>query len=84
MAVEAPAVGGVAVSGATGTAPFIPPPGDGAGLGAALLQLAEDEILRRRVGAANLLRAREAFDEGVMAGKHAALYAAALGLPSFP
>jgi glycosyltransferase involved in cell wall biosynthesis len=65
-------------------APFITPPGDEAALGAALAQLAEDETLRRRVGAANLLRARAEFDEGVMAGRHAAIYAAALGLPSFP
>jgi len=84
LAVASPAVGDVADIVASENAPFITPPGDEAALGAALLQLAEDEILRRRVGAANLLRAREAFDEGVMAGKHAALYAAALGLPSFP
>ena len=41
-------------------------------------------LLRRRVGAANQLRARERFDEAAMAAQHAALYAAVLGRPSFP
>lgn len=84
LPVASPAVGDVAEIVASENAPFITPLGDEAALGAALLQLAQDETLRRRVGAANLLRARDAFDEGVMAGQHAALYAAALGLPAFP
>jgi glycosyltransferase involved in cell wall biosynthesis len=65
-------------------APFITPPGDEAALGVALLRLASDETLRRQLGAANQLRARDQFDEGVMAQRHAAIYAAALGLPAFP
>ena len=84
LAVASPAVGDVADIVAPENAPFITAPGDEAALGAALLQLATDETLRRRIGAANQLRARAEFDEAVMAQRHAALYAAALGLPSFP
>ncbi|GEN99353.1 glycosyl transferase family 1 [Novosphingobium sediminis] len=84
LAVASPAVGDVADIVAAENAPFITPPGDEAALGAALLQLASDEALRRRIGAANQLRAREEFDEAVMVRHHGAIYAAALGLPSFP
>ncbi len=84
LAVASPAVGDVADIVAPENAPFITPPGDEAALAAALLRLAGDETLRRRVGAANQLRAREEFDEAVMARQHAALYATALGLPAFP
>lgn len=84
LAVASPAVGDVADIVSAENAPFITPPGDEAALGEALLRLAQDETLRRRVGAANLLRARSEYDEAAMARQHAALYAAALGLPSFP
>jgi glycosyltransferase involved in cell wall biosynthesis len=84
LAVASPAVGDVAQIVSAENARFITRPGDEAALGTALLQLAQDETLRRRVGAANLLRARADFDEGAMAAQHAALYAAALGVPVFP
>lgn len=84
LAVASPAVGDVADIVSGENAPFITPAGDEAALAAALQALAGDEVLRRRVGAANQVRAREAFDEAAMARQHAALYAAALGLPSFP
>ena len=84
LAVASPAVGDVADIVAAENAPFIVPPGDEAALSAALLRLAEDETLRRRVGAANQVRARAEFDEAAMARRHAAIYAAALGRPSFP
>lgn len=84
LAVVSPAVGDVADIVSAENAPFIAPPGDEAALGAALLALASDEALRRRVGGANLLRARSEFDEAAMAARHAAIYAAALGRPSFP
>lgn len=84
LAVASPAVGDVAEIVSAENAPFIVPPGDEAALGEALARLAGDETLRRRVGAANQLRAREHFDEAAMARQHAALYAAALGQPSFP
>jgi glycosyltransferase involved in cell wall biosynthesis len=84
LAVVSPAVGDVADIVSSENAPFIVPPGDEAALGAALAALAGDEALRRRVGAANQVRARAEFDEAAMAGRHAALYAAALGLPRFP
>lgn len=84
LAVASPAVGDVADIVSPENAPFIVPPGDEAALAAALLQLAQDEALRRRIGAANQVRARAEFDEAAMAARHAAIYAAALGLPSFP
>jgi L-malate glycosyltransferase len=84
LAVVSPAVGDVADMVAPENLPFITPQGDEAALGAALLHLAVDETLRRRIGAANQVRAREELDESVMARKYAAVYAAALGLPSFP
>ncbi|KUR72927.1 glycosyl transferase family 1 [Novosphingobium fuchskuhlense] len=84
LAVASPAVGDVADIVASENAPFITPQGDEAALGAALLRLAEDEGLRRQVGAANQLRALQEYDEAAMARRHAAVYAAALGLPAFP
>lgn len=84
LAVASTAVGDVLDMVAPENAPFITPPGDETALGAALLKLAQDEALRRRIGAANQLRAREQFDEAVMVRQHAAIYAQALGLPSFP
>lgn len=84
LAVASPAVGDVVDMVAPENVPFITPLGDEAALGNAMLQLAQDETLRRQVGAANLLRAREAYDEAVMAQQHAAIYAAALGLAAFP
>jgi len=84
LAVASPAVGDVAEIVAAENAPFIAPQGDEAALADALVRLAADEALRRRVGEANRLRARAEFDEGTMAARHGALYAAALGLPAFP
>ena len=60
------------------------PPGNEAALSRALVRLAGDETLRRQIGAANQVRARAEFDEAAMAARHAAVYAAALGLPAFP
>ncbi|MFM9935091.1 MAG: glycosyltransferase family 4 protein [Novosphingobium sp.] len=84
LAVASPAVGDVAEIVAAENAPFIVPPGDEAALAHALVRLAADEALRRQIGAANQVRARAEFDEAAMAARHAAVYAAALGRPSFP
>lgn len=51
-------------------------------LAAALSALAADAGLRRRIGAANAAAARRDFDEQVMIGRYASLYAAALGIDS--
>jgi glycosyltransferase involved in cell wall biosynthesis len=84
LAVASPAVGDVAEIVSAENAPFIVPPGNEAGLAAALLRLAGDETLRRQIGAANQVRARAEFDEATMARRHAAVYATALGRPAFP
>jgi glycosyltransferase involved in cell wall biosynthesis len=84
LAVASPAVGDVAEIVAAENTPFIVPQGDEAALAAALVRLAGDEALRRRIGDANQLRARAEFDEGAMTARHGALYAAALGVPTFP
>jgi len=84
LAVASPAVGDVAEIVAADNAPFIVLPGDEAALAQALLRLASDEALRRRIGAANQVRARTEFDEAAMAAGHAAVYAAALRRPTFP
>jgi glycosyltransferase involved in cell wall biosynthesis len=84
LAVASPAVGDVADIVAAENAPYIVPPGDEAALALAIAQLSGDEALRRRIGAANQVRARAEFDEAAMARRHAAVYAAALGRPAFP
>jgi glycosyltransferase involved in cell wall biosynthesis len=70
LPVVATAVGDVAqmVSGANG--PYIVPPADDAFLGA-LARLIEDGSARREIGGANEKKARENFDEGVMAARYA-------------
>jgi glycosyltransferase involved in cell wall biosynthesis len=84
LAVASPAVGDVADIVAAENAPYIVPPGDEAALALAIAQLSGEEALRRRIGAANQVRARAEFDEAAMARRHAAVYAAALGRPAFP
>lgn len=84
LAVVSPSVGDVAEIVAAENAPFIVPPGDEAALAGALIQLAGNEALRRRIGASNQVRARAEFDEAAMAQRHAGIYAAALRLAAFP
>jgi glycosyltransferase involved in cell wall biosynthesis len=84
LAVASPAVGDVAEIVADENSRYITPPGDDAALGAAMLELAQDELARRRVGAANRVLAMREYDESVMAAHYARIYAAALGQPQFP
>ncbi|WP_225009069.1 MULTISPECIES: glycosyltransferase [Novosphingobium] len=84
LAVASPAVGDVAEIVAAENAPFVTPAGDEAALASALAALAADEALRRRVGAANQVRARAEFDAATMTARYGAVYAAALGHARFP
>lgn len=84
LAVASPAVGDVSEIVASDNAPYITPAGDEAALAASLAALAADEGLRRRIGAANQVRAAREFDEAAMAQRYGAIYGAALGRNSFP
>jgi glycosyltransferase involved in cell wall biosynthesis len=84
LAIAAPAVGDIASVVAEDNAPYIVRPGDEKALADALCALAADDALRARLGAANRTRARAEFDEAAMETRYAAVYAAALGRPSFP
>ena len=76
--VAAPAVGDIANMVAAENRPYVVDPEQ---LGIALRRLADDPELRRRVGAANRVRAAADFDERVMIARYAALYGAAAGRP---
>ncbi|MCW1382596.1 glycosyltransferase [Novosphingobium sp. KCTC 2891] len=84
LAVASPAVGDVADIVSAENRAFITAAGDEAALAGALADLAADEALRRRIGAANQTRARAEFDAKAMTRHYAALYAAALGRERFP
>ncbi|MFD2782602.1 glycosyltransferase [Novosphingobium pokkalii] len=84
LAVASPAVGDVAEIVSPDNARFITPPGDESALAQAMLDLALDELARRRAGAANRVIATRDYDESVMAQRYARIYADALGLPQFP
>ena len=84
LAVASPAVGDVADMVSPENAAWITPAGDDAALAAVLAKLGADATLRAAIGKANRLRAVSEFDEAAMAGRYAALYGAALGLPEFP
>lgn len=84
LAVASTDVGDVAEMVSPDNAAFIVPAGDEAALGRALATLGADEALRRRIGAANQVRARSEFDEKAMAARYAALYARVLGRERFP
>lgn len=64
--------------------PFITSQGDEDALASALSALADDEVLRRRVGDANRRRAKAAFDVKAMVAAYRAVYAQALRRQSFP
>lgn len=82
LPVAAPAVGDVASIVAEENVPFISPPGNEAALGRALMELAEDEALRRRIGAANQSLARSRYDAADMISSYRRLYARAMGRES--
>jgi L-malate glycosyltransferase len=83
LAVASPAVGDVSEIVSAENARFIAPAGDEPALAAAIAALAADEGLRRRIGAANQVRALREFDETAMAQRYGAIYGAALGRNSF-
>jgi glycosyltransferase involved in cell wall biosynthesis len=84
LAVASPGVGDIAEMVSEPNRAFITAPGDEVALAQAISVLASDDLLRRRIGDANRIRARAEYDETVMAGRYAALYARAMGRASFP
>lgn len=83
LAVASPAVGDVAEMVAEPNRRFIVPANDEAAFVGAIATLAGDEPLRRAIGKANRDRARDEFDESVMANLYAQVYAQALGTNPF-
>ncbi len=84
LPVASPAVGDIAEMVGEANRAFITDPGDDAALATAIAALASDDLQRRRIGDANRIRAREHYDETVMAARYSALYARAMGRASFP
>lgn len=81
LAVAAPAVGDVAEIVAEANREFIVAPGDERELRRALVALAEDPQLRKRIGEANRARARKDYDEKAMIARYKALYWGLMGRP---
>ena len=81
LAIAAPAVGDVADMVTQANRPFVAAPGTEEALGLALLHLAEDQQLRRAIGAENQAKARALFDLEAMVGAYRDVYAAAIGRP---
>jgi glycosyltransferase involved in cell wall biosynthesis len=79
LPVAAPAVGDIAIMVAAENRAQITPPGDGEALEKALAQLAADEGLRTRLGAANQAKARAEYDFAAMIASYHAVYSAAMG-----
>ena len=84
LAVAAPDVGDVAAMVSGENRPLITPPGDEAGLAAALETLTGDSGLRRRLGEANRVRARAEYDVAAMVAAYRDVYAEAMGRQKFP
>lgn len=81
LPVVAPPVGDVAEMVAADNRPFIVPRSAPA-LADAIGRLAADSALRRRIGEANRMLARECFDEKAMIAAYARLYGEAVGDPA--
>jgi glycosyltransferase involved in cell wall biosynthesis len=84
LAVAAPDIGDVASMVCEENRKFVTPAGDEAALGRSIEILAGDKALRARIGKANRVLAADLYDEEVMIAAYKAVYAAALGRPSFP
>lgn len=82
--VAAFAVGGVPEAVEHGRTGLLVPPGDAAGLAEAVCRLLEDEVLRRRLGAAGRRRVQRDFDAGATAARVAALYERLAGAAGSP
>ena len=81
LPVAAPDVGDIRTMVAESNHPFIAVPGDAGALGQMLADLAGDEALRTRIGAANRAKAAAQFDRAGMFDAYRAAYSAALGRP---
>ena len=79
LPVAAPDVGDIRQMVAEPNRPFIAVPGDAAALGQMLADLAADEELRARIGAANRARARAEYAAERMIARYRALYWGAAG-----
>jgi glycosyltransferase involved in cell wall biosynthesis len=79
LPVAAPAVGDVAEIVAEANREFIVAPGDERELRRALVALADDPALRKRIGEANRARARKEYDETAMIARYKALYWGLMG-----
>ncbi|MFC4256083.1 glycosyltransferase [Altererythrobacter xixiisoli] len=79
LPVAAPRVGDVGSMVASENGPFLCDAGDEAGLRQAIMTLAGDAALRRRVGNANRDRARQDYDERRMVERYRALYWGLMG-----
>lgn len=79
LPVAAPDVGDIRQMVAEPNRPFIAVPGDAAALGQMLADLAADEELRTRIGAANRARARAEYAAERMIARYRALYWGAAG-----
>ncbi len=82
LPVVSPPVGDVAEMVAPENLPFVTEHHGEVRLRDAIQALADDPVLRARVGAANRAKARAEFDEADMIGRYAALYAEAAGRPT--
>ncbi|MFL0672386.1 MAG: glycosyltransferase family 4 protein [Erythrobacter sp.] len=81
LPVAAPDVGDIRAMVAEENRPYIAVPQDAAALGQMLADLAADEALRARIGAANRLRARAEFSAPAMIAHYRALYWGAAARP---
>ncbi len=79
LAVVSTDVGDVRAMLAPENAPFLAGVGDEAGLSAALVALAQNDVLRSEIGAANRVRAQKEYDEDAMLDAYRRLYTGVLG-----
>jgi glycosyltransferase involved in cell wall biosynthesis len=79
--VAAPRVGDIGAMVASENGPFLSAPGDEAGLAETLARLAADPALRKRIGEANRVKARDEYDEATMIERYRALYWGVMGRP---
>lgn len=84
LAVAATDVGDIAAMVSDANRAYVVPPGDEGALAGAVAELADNEALRRGIGEANRKLARAEYDEKAMVDAYRAVYARALGRPSFP
>lgn len=82
LPIAAPAVGDIAHMVSQENAPLITREGDEGALGEALLELVKDVDLRKSLGDANRLKAKEQFGEDRMIARYERLYASAMGRKS--